>query len=621
VPVAVAAALDPLREALISLEPGLAPLLVVTAVASALLARLVRVRGRPRDTRVLRVVERGLGRALGRWGWALSVLLWLIPLWSARAGRPPDLLAAWQMPFGEIPWSDGYGYFEGAHQLLANGRFGGFAEQKPMYPALLSVVLWLARGSLDRALTVMGVILGLASFLAAREIGLRHGLWCALGAFGMLLGLGRGVAPTVVTEPLGMAFGALALAVLISSKAARRPPWFAAGLFLLTLAMQVRPGAQFVLLFLALWMPWHFRAQRARALGWAAAAIVAGMLLTSVLGRVYGAGESSFYARPAFFVYGLVQGTNEGQAYDDFASRRGEFPNESRFARFVFAEALSEFRKHPATLFASCASGAGRVVEKNAKTLAGIVNLTRIPNAFRDGPGRREVAWPGALLLAVLFALSVARMGRSGERAFWLAVAAGTVASGAFVGNDNPVHGMATVHPLMALGLSLGLGARRTSRRLWPARAVAFERRTVRAALALGAALALLALIGPDVARDSWPRPPVAMMVGMQPGHDLLIAAEATPAIAVGPGGLSFSRYRVLLELSGSQMDVVHASPPFAVLSAWDFVSRRQLVVYAPAEVARSAGFVHLAIEEEQRAPNHQPVVRAGSWEVLGPWK
>ncbi len=50
-------------------------------------------------------------------------------------------------------------------------------------------------------------------------------------------------------------------------------------------------------------------------------------------------------------------------------------------------------------------------------------------------------------------------------------------------------------------------------------------------------------------------------------------------------------------------------------------LSRRQLVVYAPAEVARSAGFIHLAIEEEQRAPNHQPVVRAGAWEVLGPWK
>ena len=177
----------PLREALISLEPGIAPLLVVAAVAAALVSRLVRAGGRPRSVRSVRMVERALGRALARWGWALAVLLWLIPLWSARAGRPPDLLAAWQMPFGAIPWSDGYGYFEGAHQLLANGRFGGFAEQKPMFPALLSAFLWLAHGSLDRTLAIMGVILGLASFLAAREIGLRHGLWCALGAFGMLL--------------------------------------------------------------------------------------------------------------------------------------------------------------------------------------------------------------------------------------------------------------------------------------------------------------------------------------------------------------------------------------------------------------------------------------------------
>jgi len=368
-------------------------------------------------------------------------------------------------------------------------------------------------------------------------------------------------------------------------------------------------------------MPWHFRAQRARALGWAAAALVTGMLLTSVLGRVYGAGESSFYARPAFFVYGLVRGTNEEQAHDEFAARRGEFPSESRFARFVYAQAWSEFRAHPATLVASCASGASRVVEKNAKALAGIVNVTRIPNAFRDGAGRREVVWPGVLLLAVLFTLSVARTSRRGERAFWMAAGAGMVASGAFVGNDNPLHGLATVHPLMALGLSLGLATGAAPRRVWPPGAAAFERHTLQAALTFGAALALLALVGPDLARDSWPRPPVAMLVGMQPGRDMLIAREASPGIAVGTGEMSFSRYRVLLEQSGSQMDVVHASPPFGVFSAWDFVSRRQLVVYAPAEVARSAGFLHLAIEEERRAPNHQAVVRAGAWEVLGPWK
>ena len=133
----------------------------------------------------------------------------------------------------------------------------------------------------------------------------------------------------------------------------------------------------------------------------------------------------------------------------------------------------------------------------------------------------------------------------------------------------------------------------------------------MRLTLAFGASLALLALIGPDVARDSWPRPPVTMLVGMQPGQDLLIAREASPAITVGRGGMSYSRYRVLLEQSGSQMDVVQASAPFALLSAWDFVSRRQLVVYAPAEVARSAGFIHLVIEEEQRAPNH-PAGRPG---------
>ena len=88
---------------------------------------------------------------------------------------------------------------------------------------------------------------------------------------------------------------------------------------------------------------------------------------------------------------------------------------------------------------------------------------------------------------------------------------------------------MATVHQLMALGFSLGLGARRTPWRSWPgSAAAAVERRTVRLTLAFGASLALLALIGPDVARDSWPRPPVTMLVGMQ--QQVQIAAMSASA-------------------------------------------------------------------------------------------
>jgi hypothetical protein len=107
----------------------------------------------------------------------------------------------------------------------------------------------------------------------------------------------------------------------------------------------------------------------------------------------------------------------------------------------------------------------------------------------------------------------------------------------------------------------------------------------------------------------------------MRPGRDLVLLRETSPAVIVGTGGMRVREYRDLLDLGGTDMDVVHATPPFAVLSAWDFVARRQRVVYAPVQVGGVHGFVHLLVEEEAKAPNGQTVVRAGAWNPLGPWK
>mgnify|MGYP003693675081 CR=1 FL=1 len=263
----------------------------------------------------------------GRWGWALAVLLWLIPLWSARAGRPPDLLAAWQMPFGESPVE------RRLRQLLrrrapAPGqwplrRLRGTEADVPG-PPLSAVSLAGARkpgpgarghGRDPGARVVPGRPRDrLAPRAVVRALRVRH-------APGPRTRRGP---DRRETEPLGMAFrGSRPGRADLLQRPHRRPPGAPPGSCSSTLAMQVRPGAQFVLLFLALWMPWHFRAQRARALAWAAAALVWACFSPAVLGRVYGAGESSFYARPALLRLRPRARHNESRLYDDFASRRG----------------------------------------------------------------------------------------------------------------------------------------------------------------------------------------------------------------------------------------------------------------------------------------------------------
>jgi hypothetical protein len=130
---------------------------------------VARARGDRARVRDARRAETRIGRMLDRFGWAPAVLLWLLPLWSHWAGRPPDAHAEWLAPLGHIPWSDAYAYYEGTQQLLWDGRFGHFAEQKPIFPALFAVMLLATRGSVPAALFVRAVLLGVASLLAARQ--------------------------------------------------------------------------------------------------------------------------------------------------------------------------------------------------------------------------------------------------------------------------------------------------------------------------------------------------------------------------------------------------------------------------------------------------------------------
>ena len=612
----------PLRHALITLEPAVTPLLLVAALAWVGARALARRSGHRARARALVRAERRLGRTLARFGWAPAMLLWLLPLWSHWSGRPPDPHAEWLAPLGQIPWSDGYAYFEGAQQLLWDGRFGRFAEQKPIFPALLAVTLALTRGSVPAALLARTVLLGLASFLSARQVGLHYGAWSATCSFALLLGLGRGVVPAVVTDPLGVIFGGLAVAVLAATAARRRIAVFAAGLFLLAVALQVRPGAQLVLPALALWAAWHFRARWRSAFLAAMAVVAAANVVTTVLDRWYGAGESSFYARPAFYLYGLAHGATEEKAAEDFAAGAASFASERELARSVYAEAFSEIRRNPMTLARACVFGMARLVEKSFKGLVYVANVAHVFASYGARMDAREPTWPGKVVLGLLVLGALARVRHSRERSFWVAVAAGTLASGAFIGTNIGFHGVAAVFPLLTLGLTLGLAGGPVPRRVLAGSAAERdEHRTLRAAMAAGLLLLLAALIGPAWARRAWPRPSVPMLVGMQAGRDIVLLRETSPAVVVGARGMPVREYRDLMDLGGTDMDVVQPAPPFAVLSAWDFVARRQRVVYAPAPVGRAEGFVHLLVEEEGKAPNGQAVVRAGAWSELGPWR
>ncbi|HET8644356.1 MAG TPA: hypothetical protein VFO85_02630, partial [Vicinamibacteria bacterium] len=189
------------------------------------------------------------------------------------------------------------------------------------------------------------------------------------------------------------------------------------------------------------------------------------------------------------------------------------------------------------------------------------------------------------------------------DRAFWLAAAAGLLASVPFVYGDAGFRGLASSYPFFAAALGLGLGLRergapaeRTQRALaWPAAAI-----TV--------ALVVLGVAGPALARLFWPRPQPVLVRAAVPGTLVLAPARATSMVvsnvrrAAGTSVPRIDRRDLarMLEWAGlepeQQAHFARARTPFALMSAYDHAGRRQALLLAPLELLREGG-AYLAVE------------------------
>jgi hypothetical protein len=603
---AIVAASSPARSALIAFEPAApAALFLAGAVLAVPIGRWARARRR---------LEVRTMRGLVRWGWAAAVLLFLVPLWSDWAMRPPSRITAFAALFGHLPWADAHGHYEGGTRLLAEGRFGGFSERRPFHAAWLAVRLGLTRGYLDPALLLQAAAVALAAWLAARAVGRRFGAGAAVATFGVILGLTRDYLPAVVTEPLGIALASLALVALLANDAARRWTTAVAGLFLLALALQARPGAQLVLPLVALWVVAAHRRRLARVAAASVLAIVIAAAHSSLLNALYGAGEASPVTYPAFTLYGLAHHTTYEQAYRDFGGEIDRL-GEKRAARVIYAASLRHIREKPSDLLAAVAGNAREAVSKLHVDLARILSPYALfaPYERRAQPEDADIwrdRWVGGavvILAAAGFAVWLARVRSTLDFAFWVAILAGTAASAVLIFGDAGFRGLAAVYPFLAAALAIGVRLGRRRPFTGPA-TIEEERRDVRSASVAGCAMLALTVAGPAVAHTLAPRPPALDRTRLAPGQFAVIAPRTAPCVLVTSRGRTHPGVPILnrsdfirlarVAAFGDADEITSLRPPVVLLSAFDFVAGRQRLIVAPPSLLRStAPFVKLAIQ------------------------
>ena len=270
----------------------------------------------------------------------------LVGLWSS--GETTSTIIS-----GLLPWADASKYYQDALRLLEGGSFQAFSAWRPLFSGLLSGILAITGRNLQITLGLLTGMVAIACFLLAREVQRKHGpLTAAFVVLVLFFYYRQRVSGMVLSEQLGLTLGMLGFAVLWRGGASHAWKRVLFGIFLVSLALNARPGAFFVLPGLALWASWNLG--NGRKFSWlalfsAGVVIIVGFAVNSFVRALVSSEPSLPFANFAYALYGLVTG---GRQYASALADHPELSQLTGNAHFlrVYVLSFEEFLRHPAGL-------------------------------------------------------------------------------------------------------------------------------------------------------------------------------------------------------------------------------------------------------------------------------
>lgn len=212
---------------------------------------------------------------------------------------------------GLLPIHDFFHYYTQARNLVDGGLIAGNAGWRPIFSSSLSFILAITNRNLQLSMAVLILMVAISVYFAVLELRRTHGAGAATLFFFLLFFFARIFFDALGTELLGLVFACLAFAFLWRGASTLKKWQVLVGLFFLTIALNIRPAAYFVLPVLMLWMGWLFRGKRKFHFGWAAIAIapiLAAFLLNSAVQKLYTAPGTPSFFNYGYSLYGQVSG-------------------------------------------------------------------------------------------------------------------------------------------------------------------------------------------------------------------------------------------------------------------------------------------------------------------------
>jgi hypothetical protein len=275
---------------------------------------------------------------------SLTLILFALPLsalWSS--GISDGFIVG-----GLLPWSDASVYYWDARRLLEGGTFSALPPQRPLFAGLLATLLGLTQQNLQVTLAILVAITAISCFLVAREVQRSHGIAAGLLVITLLFLFYRRFIGKTSTETLGLALGAVGFAILWRGARQKQLNYCLLGLLLLTLALNARAGAFFILPAIILWGTWSFRSSTRfsqRFLISGTSVVLLGFILNSILFKIIGSPQGMTFSNFSYIIYSLIVGGNWTQVMVDHPELSGM--KEPELSRRVFTLAVEVLRDHP----------------------------------------------------------------------------------------------------------------------------------------------------------------------------------------------------------------------------------------------------------------------------------
>lgn len=207
--------------------------------------------------------------------------------------------------------NDSATYIASATLIAEIGQMDGVGANRPINASMLAHAFWSSDANGLMMLFLRAAFMALAIVIASYETAKTFGWGAAfvVGAFSALFA--AEFVPSAMSEPNGLAWACLGMAISLRALRTHSLWLFAAGTGLATVAMMTRPGAMLVLLALIAFAWWernHFKVSGTRALVISLAAVAVAWQLSTYLNWSLNAPTWAALSNFPLVFYGLASG-------------------------------------------------------------------------------------------------------------------------------------------------------------------------------------------------------------------------------------------------------------------------------------------------------------------------